>query len=401
MVLSPPIAPRRRRIVLAFAAVLLATATTAHAFSGGIATTSFPIPVQGCNFCHNGGAAPTVTLECADCGGGPPAVLPLSTHEFVLTVFETGLQDRAGLNASSLLGTVATGGVYAAGTQAVVGTGGRSEVTHTAPKLAAGGSTQFSFLWTAPASPGMAVLSAWGNAVNGDGSTAGDAAGNATLGVDVLGDVPTATPTVTPSPGADTPTATPSPTAMCPAAVDAGCTGGFASGMLMVREDKPGKEKLVAKLSKGPALAQTDLGNPLAVEQGGTGTAYAICLYDDAGDLAGDVLVDRAGDTCDDRPCWRPVGRAPNDPKGPGRGYSYKDAALAADGVRAIRYNGGDSGKSKASLTGKGAGLPDGIPAALQSSSQVTVHLRSSDGVCLSVELNDIRKQEPAVFKAR
>ncbi len=398
MVPSPLFASSLRR--LAFAAVLLATSTV-QAFSGGIATTSFPLPAQGCNFCHSGGIAPTVTLECADCGGGPPAVLPLSTHEFVLTVFETGLQDRAGLNASSLLGTLATGGVFAAGTQAVVGTGGRSEITHTAPKLASGSFTEFSFLWTAPAAPGVAVLSAWGNAVNGDGSTAGDAATNATLDVDVLGDVPTATPTVTPSPQADTPTATPSPTAMCPPAVDAGCAGGFGRGMLLVREDKPGAEKLVAKLVKGPALAQTDMGNPLAVEQGGTGTAYALCVYDDGGDLAADLLVDRAGDTCDDRLCWRSIGRAPNDPNGPGRGYKYKDAALAADGVRLIRYKGGDAGKSKAIVTGKGASLPGGIPAALQSATQVTVQLRSSDGVCLSVQLGDIKVQEPAVFKAR
>jgi len=401
MVSSPLFSHHLRRSAFAFAALLLATSTGAHAFSGGIATTSFPLPAQGCNFCHNGGTAPAVTLECADCGGGPPAVLPLSTHEFVFTVFETGLQDHAGLNASAVLGTLATGGVFAAGTQAVVGTGGRSEITHTTPKAASGGFTEFSFLWTAPAAPGVAVLSAWGNAVDGDGSTAGDAASNATLNVDVIGDVPTATPTSTPSPEADTPTPTPSPTAMCPAAVDAGCIGGFASGMLMVREDKPGKEKLVARLSKGPALAQTDLGNPLALEQGGTGTAYALCLYDDGGDLAGDLLVDRAGDICDERPCWRPVGRAPNDPKGPGRGYRYKDAALVADGVRMIRYKGGDAGKSKASVSAKGAGLPGGIPAALQSATQVTVQLRSSDGVCLSVDLGDIKAQEAAVFKAR
>jgi hypothetical protein len=398
--LPPPVEQQIRRVTIALAAALF-SASTALAFSGGIATTSFPLPAQGCNFCHNGGSMPTLVLECADCGGAPPEVLPLSTHEFVLTVFETGLQDRAGLNVSSLLGTLATGGTFAVGTQAVVGAGGRNEITHTAPKLAAGGFTEFSFLWTAPAAPGDAVVSAWGNAVNGDGSTAGDAASNAMLVVDVVGDVPTATATVTPSPDVDTPTATPSPPAGCPATVDVGCTGGFASGMLLVREDKPGKEKLVARFSKGPALVQTDMGNPLAVEQGGTGTAYALCLYDDGGNLAGDVLVARAGETCDDRPCWRPVGRAPNDPKGPGRGYKYKDGALAADGVRVIRYKGGDAGKSKASLTGKGAGLPDGIAAALQTSSQVTVQLRSTDGVCLSVDLADIKVQEPAAFKAR
>ena len=32
--------------------------------------------------------------------------------------------------------------------------------------------TEFSFLWTAPAADTIATLAAWGNAVDGDGSTA-------------------------------------------------------------------------------------------------------------------------------------------------------------------------------------------------------------------------------------
>jgi hypothetical protein len=379
-------------------ALALLWATGAHAFSSGIATTSFPVPAQGCNFCHTGGIAPTVTLECVDCGGGPPAVDPLSVHELKLTVFEIGLQDHAGLNVSSVLGTLSTGGVFATNTQAIAGTGGRQEITHTAPKQEVGGVIEYSFLWTAPAAPATATLEAWGNAVNANGNTGGDAASFVTLSVMVGGATPT--PTETPDVAA-TPTPTATPPGACPVTADAGCTGGFAKGLLLMKENVPGKEKLVAKFLKGPALAQADMGNPLDVAQGGTGTAYSLCVYDDASNLAGDVFVDRAGDTCDGRPCWKSIGRAPNDPQGPGKGYRYKDAGLATDGILKILYKGGDAGKSKAIVIGKGPGLPTGLAAALQLSSQATVQLRSSDGLCLTVDLSEITQQDSSSFRAK
>jgi hypothetical protein len=258
--------------------------------------------------------------------------------------------------------------------------------------------TEFSFLWTAPAAPGPATLEGWGNAVNANGNSSGDDASSTSLVVSVTGDTPT--PTATPM-ATDTPTPTAMPTPACPATADPGCLTGFDKGLLLVKASVPGKEKLVAKLLKGPALAQTDLGNPLDPLQGGTGTAIALCIYDDAAALAGSVLVDRAGDLCGGAPCWRPIGKAPNDPQGPGTGYRYKDGGLAADGVRKILYKGGSAGKSKAIVIGKGSNLPSGVAAALQTTTQATVQLRSSDGICLSVVLTDIAKQDPALFKAK
>lgn len=381
----------------------LVWASTAQAFSSGIATTSFPVPSLACNFCHNGGAAPTVTLECVDCGAGPPAVDPLAAHEFKLTVFEIGLQNHAGLNISSPLGVLSTGGAFATDTQTIAGAGGLDEITHSAPKAAGAGMIEFSFIWTAPAAPGTATLRAWGNAVNFNGSTGGDAASTATLDVVVTGDTPTptSTPTSTDTP---LPSATPTPTATigdpCPPTTDPACVTGFAGGLLLVKTDVAGKERLVAKLKQGPALTQTDMGNPLDVSQGGTGTSYALCIYDDGGALAGDVLVARAGDLCAGQPCWKPIGHAPNDPRGPGKGYRYKDLALSADGVRKILYKGGSAGSSKALVIGKGGNVPSTIAPALQSSASATIQLRSSDGVCLSLTLSDIVKSEAAFFKA-
>jgi hypothetical protein len=258
--------------------------------------------------------------------------------------------------------------------------------------------SEFSFLWTAPGAATTATLAAWGNAVSGDGSTAGDAASQVMLNVAVTGDTPT--PSDTPA-ATQTPTPTPPPPGACPTLADPGCTGGFGKGQLMMKADVPGQEKLVAKLQKGPALAQTDLGNPLDAGQGGSGTGYSLCIYNDAGSLAGAVLVDRAGDTCDGTPCWKALGGAPNDPQGPGKGYKYKDGALTADGVLKVLYKSGDAGKSKAIVIGKGPGLPTGLATALQSSTQATVQLRSSNGLCLSIDLSDIAAQEPLYFKAQ
>lgn len=382
--------------MLCAAMAVLVSASVAHPFSGGIATTSFPVPVQGCNFCHGGGSAPAATLECVDCDGGLPIVAPLSVHEFKLTIFEIGMQDHAGLNVSSELGTLATGGGFASGTAIIPGTGGRLEITHTEPKAAAAGMTEFSFLWTAPAADTVATLAAWGNAVDGNGSTAGDAASPATLAVSVGENVPT--PTATPG---GTPAPTPTPGGSCPATVDFGCTTGFAKGSLLVKDGTPGRERLVVRLLQGPALAQTDLGNPLSLAEGGTGTSYALCIYDDASALAGGVRVTRAGDLCSGKPCWRPIGSAPNDPRGPGKGYRYRDKVLTSDGILSIAYRGGVAGRSKVIVVGKGPSLPTGMPAALQATGDVTVQLRSSDGLCLSIDLDEIQAQDSTSFKAR
>jgi hypothetical protein len=187
----------------------------------------------------------------------------------------------------------------------------------------------------------------------------------------------------------------------CPDEVDPGCLTGFGKAMLLVKDDVAGKEKLIAKLGGGPATAQTDMGNPLAAEQGGTGTAFTLCIYDGDGAVAGTVLVDRAGETCGSAPCWKPIGKAPNDPAGQGKGYKYGDKSLAADGVLKLLFKAGDAGKTSAMTIGKGAGLPAGIPAALQSSAQATIQLRSSDGVCLSASVTEITKQEAGYFKGK
>jgi hypothetical protein len=191
------------------------------------------------------------------------------------------------------------------------------------------------------------------------------------------------------------------PNGHCPATADPGCVTGFAKGSLLVKQDDIDKQKLIAKLIGGPALAQTDLGNPLAPIYDGTGTVVALCVYDDGGDLAGELYVPRAGDLCGANVCWSPIGNPPNDPGGAGSGYKYKDANRGSSGVKSINYRGGAAGKSKAIVKASGAGLPPGMSAALEGSTQATVQLRAVDGQCLSVTLSDVKSNGAGVFKAK
>ncbi len=175
----------------------------------------------------------------------------------------------------------------------------------------------------------------------------------------------------------------------CPAVSDSECLVGFGKGMLDAQADK-----LLAKWIKGPPLLQSQMGSPVA---GGSGTSVSLCIYDQAGSLAGELTVDRAGEDCDGKPCWKSLGGDPPS----GKGFAFKDKAATSDGVQKILMKGGDAGKSKAILKAKGTSIPTGIPAALQSSTTATIQLRTSDGVCLSHVLTEVGTATADRFKAK
>jgi hypothetical protein len=187
--------------------------------------------------------------------------------------------------------------------------------------------------------------------------------------------------------------------ALCPGAPDAGCTEGFATGALSVNERKAGAEKLSLRLGKGPALTQADFRDPTA----SGGSAVALCIYDDAGARVAALEVERAGELCVGKACWKSLGNPPPD----GKGFAYKDAAASADGVRSLALKGGAAGKSSlacvaANKEAKGqTALPTGIAAALQDATSVTLQVRISDGACFSRTLTQITKQESDRFKAK
>jgi hypothetical protein len=144
------------------------------------------------------------------------------------------------------------------------------------------------------------------------------------------------------------------------------------------------------------------LGLPLASFRCEPGTRVSLCIYDGNGNLAGELITAGPTSTCTEgAPCWKSIGSAPNDPNGPGKGYAYKDIDANTDGLQKLLYKGGDAGKPKVIVKAKGSTLPLGIPAALQSSTQATIQLRSSDGECLSATVTEIKKQEAGFFKAK
>ena len=143
------------------------------------------------------------------------------------------------------------------------------------------------------------------------------------------------------------------------------CAGPWAKVGLMVNEKKAGKEKIIAKLIGGPEILATDWGDP-TVSGGG---AYGICLYADGislglleGSLVAELAIDRAGEECAGKNCWKAAGPF---------GFSYKDKGASQDGVSGAKFLGGPAGKSKilvkaANNASKGIeSLPTGIAARL------------------------------------
>lgn len=173
---------------------------------------------------------------------------------------------------------------------------------------------------------------------------------------------------------------------------DDACLSSWAKATLLIKEKKAGKEKLIAKFTRGPALLQTDFGDPVS-----GATSYDLCLFDDQGALLSSLTVDRAAGLCAGKDCWK----AKKD-----TGWQYKDKNADSDGVAKMKLFGGSEGKTQVQVLAanndkKGlVSMPTGLAAALQGSTSARVQLRSSDAECFDVTLDQIKKQEPDFFKA-
>ena len=152
---------------------------------------------------------------------------------------------------------------------------------------------------------------------------------------------------------------TPTPTPGCAATPVSGCaTPGKAK--LLIKDKPPAgasaKDKLIYKWLKGPAVDQSDFGDPVS-----GGTEIIICLY------ANNALV--ATFVAPDGPLWEAIGT---------KGYGYKDANAANDGLQKVQLKGGAAGKSKILVKAKGGNIDmPGLP--LNDSTNVTVQVRRSD----------------------
>lgn len=172
-----------------------------------------------------------------------------------------------------------------------------------------------------------------------------------------------------------------------------GCVDDFAVGVIVVKENAPGKEKILAKLKRlGTTIVQDDFGDPVSGD-----TAYAVCLFDDEQTLVGSLNVDRAGASCAGKSCWKQAGL----------GWKYGDKDAAAAGVSKMRLVGGPSGKGQVQVKAannakKGQdAMPVGVAASLVTAASVRVQLVGSDAPqCFEATLDQIKRQEPDFFKA-
>lgn len=160
----------------------------------------------------------------------------------------------------------------------------------------------------------------------------------------------------------------------------------------MVKEKAAGKERLKVVLKGFRAgLLPQQLGDP----EDGT-TAYRLCVYDAADTLAAALTVDRAGETCGSKPCWKALGTT---------GWKYRDTQASSDGVNRLIAKSG-SGKARVLFSGRNdpkkglTSLPTGIAAALSGGQQATVRVLTSDADCFGTTLDRVRKDSGSFYKA-
>jgi cysteine-rich repeat protein len=126
---------------------------------------------------------------------------------------------------------------------------------------------------------------------------------------------------------------------------------------------------------KGPELQFSDLGDPL-----GSGTDYALCLYDEV--QGSDRLVATldlpGGGECARRSCWKTrIGKTLN----------YADKDRTPDGIQQMLVKVGPAGRSKIKLRGRGEDLAlPSLPIA--PSPWLRVQLKNSTGACWASEFD-------------
>lgn len=160
----------------AAAGVLTACLLSAPAFANAAGQIGYSgKSAATCSTCHTGGSAPTVTLT------GPTSLAAGATGQYKLTI-TGGPGVKGGFDVA--VDNTAASLEFAAGTGIKKQS---NELTHNAPKPAAGGAITFDFSLVAPPSAGTVKIFAAGNSVNGNGTEAGDAAATTTLTVNVTG----------------------------------------------------------------------------------------------------------------------------------------------------------------------------------------------------------------------
>lgn len=167
----------------------------------------------------------------------------------------------------------------------------------------------------------------------------------------------------------------------CPAAPSSGCLSPGKAKILAKQAADPGKRKLLWKWLKGPALGQSDFGDPT------NATSFRLCLY--AGTAAVDLGAGVAGGSSN----WKPISTS---------GWKYKDGSAGGDGVFKVTLKGGSAGKSKLLLKAKGANLDlSALPLGLTGEPLVTQLIRNDHPTCWEAVFPALAKDDGSQLKAK
>ena len=167
-----------------------------------------------------------------------------------------------------------------------------------------------------------------------------------------------------------------------------------AKAQIQSNEKTTGKEKLQLQWKKVAGVtSRAGFGDPV------TGSTIAVlCIFDDGGTLVQDFVIDRGGQTCGTKPCWRLKGK---------QGFAYQNKPGSADGIVKIGFVGGAAGKGSASAQGKNdpkksfTDLPTGIAAALTGKTTPTIELVTNNGLCIGATMNKVQKDSGGQYKAQ
>ena len=139
--------------------------------------------------------------------------------------------------------------------------------------------------------------------------------------------------------------------------------GGRAQLQLRTDAMNAAANKLKWKFSGGPALLNSDFGEPR------TTGSFALCIYDDD-NLKIEMQVGPSATL------WKPVGS---------KGFLFKDGAGSNDGITTLKLLGGPAGRAKLQAKGRGANLPlvtSSPTKFFDDMSSVTVQLHEYQGDC-------------------
>jgi cysteine-rich repeat protein len=164
-----------------------------------------------------------------------------------------------------------------------------------------------------------------------------------------------------------------------------------AKAALQVKDDaNDTKDQVKWRWQKGAFVTDLELGSP-AVD-----TDYTLCVYDETASVPALYM----GRTI-------PGGSAAWVDKGPGKGVQYKDKLGTSDGFVKVQVRPGSSGKSKAQVRLKGAGLalpgPNAGSEYFDQDPRITVQLINELGVCWTSEFTPAgtKRNDSSQFNAK